>query len=863
MSQYEDALGKFKTGATSAFLSGVKFPNNTGGISESLFDGAIATNKNATKSAVHTAVDGLVNSLENITHDNTATDPEEDTNESRKFAEGKQVAITKFNADYGSVSPYSGTYTWIDAAPKRIGGSATITDSSFVDRWSTRLFQGVHAYLYSTYYGSDYAYGGSDYPAESNDSDYAIKNPEVEAEALALIRTNEPSHYYDGTDTDNWPEFDPDVTVPSDTRLYLPSDTGGIANPLRVHNISDQYLLLQPGTVTSIPCATGRDGFQRGQFQIKRSNAVDTQDWPWMGWFSKTPGDRTQLETLLNTRNGAIWPRGNRTNQGTPAAGQCKAMYLRHQYLQFHRDSWTWATYDIKDKDDNLLPYWLYARLEPSTIYYLNFIAWDFLEDGSGTSVQHEMIPGQEFKEGTRPNNNLWKRQQAYNFLTKLSHNSNALRTNTTVKQTNDHILMHDVNLTEQALISPTLPSEGFETRPYVGQFTSAQGKCSYIQIDTTGKTGTAWRAVLESDSALNNGNNPDPFMGMWISENQPGDKPIGTGKKAHMATTLQGNYGVVTYSVLDEANVKHVKRDDATAGATDSGASAGGNEIMTAKEISTAGGLVQTFFLGTSTNNRVMCVKIVTPPATADRTSFRLDLDIDGATFGGTSNLHWVSVNPNGSLFDFASAHGAISRYTSGASHFTFYGTASGEATSDVLLQNNSIQLDMGKTYYINIINATDVSSLVALGNLTAVSGASVGRHRFSAVWSVLNDGAQQSSAATSRDSFHDYELIAGRTYYLNMMHLEVGTGHNYAKYGKNYFLYVPYNRLDASEGPETYSLLHWTDNGLYDDGYPVSGNAGEYIGLSSRNPVIQHHPLRGIKYADRLAGRRQGSAT
>ena len=177
--------------------------------------------------------------------------------------------------------------------------------------------------------------------------------------------------------------------------------------------------------------------------------------------------------------------------------------------------------------------------------------------------------------------------------------------------------------------------------------------------------------------------------------------------------------------------------------------------------------------------------------------------------------------------------------------------------------MQNNSIQLDMGKTYYINIINATDVSSLVALGNLTAVSGASVGRHRFSAVWSVLNDGAQQSSAATSRDSFHDYELIAGRTYYLNMMHLEVGTGHNYAKYGKNYFLYVPYNRLDASEGPETYSLLHWTDNGLYDDGYPVSGNAGEYIGLSSRNPVIQHHPLRGIKYADRLAGRRQGSAT
>ena len=66
MSQYEDALGKFKTGATSAFLSGVKFPNNTGGISESLFDGAIATNKNATKSAAHTAVDGLVNSLENI-----------------------------------------------------------------------------------------------------------------------------------------------------------------------------------------------------------------------------------------------------------------------------------------------------------------------------------------------------------------------------------------------------------------------------------------------------------------------------------------------------------------------------------------------------------------------------------------------------------------------------------------------------------------------------------------------------------------------------------------------------------------------------------------------------------------------------
>ena len=183
-----------------------------------------------------------------------------------------------------------------------------ITDSSFVDRWSTRLFQGVHAYLYSTYYGSDYAYGGSDYPASSNDTDYAIKNPEVEAEALALIRTNEPSHYYDGTDTDNWPEFDPDVTVPSDTRLYLPSDTGGIANPLRVHNISDQYLLLQPGTVTSIPCATGRDGFQRGQFQIKRSNAVDTQDWPWMGWFSKTPGDRTQLETLLNTRNSAIWP---------------------------------------------------------------------------------------------------------------------------------------------------------------------------------------------------------------------------------------------------------------------------------------------------------------------------------------------------------------------------------------------------------------------------------------------------------------------------------------------------------------------------------------------------------------------------
>ena len=93
--------------------------------------------------------------------------------------------------------------------------------------------------------------------------------------------------------------------------------------------------------------------------------------------------------------------------------------------------------------------------------------------------------------------------------------------------------------------------------------------------------------------------------------------------------------------------------------------------------------------------------------------------------------------------------------------------------------------------------------------------------------------------------------------------MHLEVGTGHNYAKYGKNYFLYKPYNRLDASEGPEVFSLLHWTDNGLYDDGYPVSGNAGQFIGLSARNPVVRSHTMYGIKFADREAGRRQGSAT
>ncbi len=864
MSQYEDALGKFRTGVTSAFLSGVKYPDNTGGISEDLLDGAVTTNKNATKSAAHTAVEGLVNNLANINHTNegTDTDPTEDTNEPRKFAAGKDVAITKFNADYGSLSPYSGTYTWIDAAPKRIGGNATITDPNFATNWKTRLYQGLHSYLYAKYHGSDYAYGGSDYPASSNDTEYALKNPEVEAETLALIRTNEPTHYYDGTDTDNNSDFDPDVVVPPDTKLYFPSDSGGIANPLRVHNLSDQYLLVQPGTITSIPCSTGSNGFQRGRFEIKRTNAVKTAPWPWICWFSTTPGDRTQLETLLNTRNSAIWPRGNRTNQGTVGAGQVWAMYLHHQYQVGSRMFRTWATYDIKDKNGDLHPYWLYARLEPSTKYYLNFMAWDYLDDGSGTSVQHEIIPGQEFKEGTRPNNNFYKRTQGYNFITKLGQNSNALRTNDTVKEKNDHILMHDVNLTEDALLSPSITSEGFGTQPYVGQFTSAQGKCSYIPIETEGKTGTAWRVVLEADAALNGGTFTDPFMGMWISET-PGDAPIGTGKKAHMATSMMGNYGVVTYSILDEANVKHVKREDETAGATDSGATAGGYEVMTAKEISTAGGLVQTFFLGTSTNNRVMCVKIVTPSATTDRKSFRLDLDIDGATFGGTSNLHWVSVNPNGSLSDFVSGHGAISRYTSGTSNFTFYGTSTGDSTSDVLLQNNSIQLDMGKTYYINIINATDVSSSNALGTITAATGASVGRHRFTAVWGVLNEGALQSSAALSRSSFHDYELIAGRRYYLNMMHLEVGTGHNYAKYGKNYFLYIPYNRLDASEGPEVFSLMHWTDNGLYDDGFPVSGNAGQFISLSTNNPVIQHHPLRGIKYADRLAGRSQGSAT
>ena len=146
MSQYEDSFGKFRTGVTSAFLSGVKYPDNTGGISEDLFEGAVATNKNATKSAAHTAIEGLVNNLGNITQDNTDTDPTEDTNEPRKFAAGKDVAITKFNADYGSASPYSGTYTWIDAAPKRIGGSAIITDPNFAVNWKTRLYQGLHIY---------------------------------------------------------------------------------------------------------------------------------------------------------------------------------------------------------------------------------------------------------------------------------------------------------------------------------------------------------------------------------------------------------------------------------------------------------------------------------------------------------------------------------------------------------------------------------------------------------------------------------------------------------------------------------------------------------------------------------------------
>ena len=217
MSQ-EEFANQFKTGISSAFLSGAKYPDNTGGISEELFDGAIATDKNATKSAAHTAIDGLISSLGSISDTNTETDPTEANDEQSKFSEGKGVAITKFNADYGSTAPYSGTYTWIDAAPKRIGGSASITDASFFDRWSTRLYQGLHAYLYSTYHGSDYAYGGSDYPASSNDTEYAIKNPEVEAEALTLIRTNEPSHFYDGTNTDNFTEFDPDVVIPTDTK---------------------------------------------------------------------------------------------------------------------------------------------------------------------------------------------------------------------------------------------------------------------------------------------------------------------------------------------------------------------------------------------------------------------------------------------------------------------------------------------------------------------------------------------------------------------------------------------------------------------------------------------------------------------